>query len=373
MKVVVLGAFPGSLINFRGRLIEDMVAAGHEVIGCAAGDAPHVAQALAERGAVYVSVPLARTGLNPLRDLSSLVALTRVLRRLGPDVLLAYTAKPVIYGSFAARLTGVPKVFTMIEGLGYAFTAVRGGVKRRVLRTITRALYRRALSGSAATFVLNPDDRDDLRRLAMVGPDHPLQIINGTGIDLDHYASTPVPAGPPVFLLIARLLRDKGVAEFVEAARTLRAKHASARFRLLGGFDQHPTALTKGQVDAWVRAGLIEYLGKTPDVRPYLRESTVYVLPSYREGMPRTILEAMATGRPIITTDVPGCRETVLPGENGFLVPPGDAAALAAAMERFIVDPDLAETMGRRSRQIAEQRFDVHKVNAVMLEAMGLR
>jgi glycosyltransferase involved in cell wall biosynthesis len=178
---------------------------------------------------------------------------------------------------------------------------------------------------------------------------------------------------PPTFLLIARLLRDKGIVEYVEAAKRLRAGHPNARFRLLGPMDPNPAGLSADVLERWRAEGAIEYLGEAADVRPHLRACTVYVLPSYREGMPRTVLEAMAVGRAIVTTDAPGCRETVVEGENGFLVPPRDVGALADAMRRFIVEPGLAIAMGQRSRAIALQRFDVHRVNAVMLEAMGLR
>jgi glycosyltransferase involved in cell wall biosynthesis len=215
-------------------------------------------------------------------------------------------------------------------------------------------------------------------------------VTNGSGVDLDHYADDPLTAASApesiVFLLIARLLRDKGIVEYVDAARRLKGRYPGARFQLVGFFDVNPAALTRQEVDAWVREGVIEFAGETTDVRPFLRNCDVYVLPSYREGTPRTVLEAMATGRPVITTDAPGCRETVaIPGDrparsasgvleglNGFLVPVRNSAALAEAMERFIVAPDLIATMGRYGRDYAEQRYDVHRVNDVVLSGMNL-
>jgi glycosyltransferase involved in cell wall biosynthesis len=176
----------------------------------------------------------------------------------------------------------------------------------------------------------------------------------------------------PVFLLIARLIRDKGVFEYADAARILKRRYPEAVFRLLGWFDRHPEAISPKQIDQWQREGIIEYLGETQDVRPFLAESNVYVLPSYREGTPRTVLEAMAMGRPIVTTDAPGCRETVIEGKNGFLVPPRNVDALGKAMERFISTPEIIETMGGESRKFAEMKYDVHKVNYVIMRTMGL-
>jgi glycosyltransferase involved in cell wall biosynthesis len=372
VKVVVLGAYARSLVNFRGRLIEGMVATGHEVVACATGAEASAAKALAELGAHYVPVALERTGLNPLRDVAGVVALVRLLRHLEPDLLLAYTAKPSIYGAFAARWAGVARVFTMIEGLGHPFGEGDGSWRRRCLRLAATLLYRRALAASTATFVLNPDDRDDLLRWG-IAKEHRIEVIDGAGVDLEHFAPAPIARPPPTFLMIARLIREKGVADFVEAAARVKARHSNARFLVLGRIEDHPGAIREAEIRAWHEAGHIEYLGATDDVRPYLRGCTALVLPSYyREGLPRTILEAMATGRPIITTDTPGCRETVVPGVNGFLVPARDPEALAGAVERIILDPGLTTTMGRRSREMAEARFDVRKVNAAMLSIMGL-
>jgi glycosyltransferase involved in cell wall biosynthesis len=370
-RVVVIGGFAPSLIRFRGDLIAAMARAGHEVIGCAPGEDPEVAKALQARGARYLPVAFDRSGINPIADLSSLLGLRRLLRELRPDVVLAYTAKAVIYGAGAAQLAGVPRVFAMITGLGYAFIEGRE-LKRRILRQVTTRLYRASLAGCEAILFQNQDDLDDFRRAGIVAAGKKLIKVDGSGVDTAHFAFAPVVPEPPTFLLIARLLRDKGIVEYVEAARRLRAEHPRARFRLLGPLDPNPAGLTADLVERWHAEGVIDYLGEAKDVRPHLRDCTVYVLPSYREGMPRTVLEAMATGRAIVTTDVPGCRATVSEGENGFLVPPRDADALAEAMRRFITRPELTIALGARSRRIAQERFDVHRVNAAMLEAMGL-
>ena len=196
-------------------------------------------------------------------------------------------------------------------------------------------------------------------------------VVNGSGIDLAEYAVAPVPAAPR-FLLIARLLGDKGVREYAEAARRLRRQHPQARFSLVGWIDDSPDAIAQRELDGWVAEGALEFLGRLADVRPAIAAASVYVLPSYHEGTPRTVLEAMAMGRAIITTDAPGCRETVMEGNNGLLIPVRSVPALVEAMERFIAEPGLAERMGRRSRQVAEAKYDVRKVNAVMLREMGI-
>ncbi len=371
-KIVVIGGDAPALISFRGDLIAAMADAGHEVIACAPGAHPEVAAAMRARGARYLPVALDRAGINPLADLSSLLALRRLFLQLRPDLVLAYTAKAVIYGAGAARLAGVPHIFAMITGLGYAFIDGRE-LKRRVLRRVTSRLYRASLAGCEAIFFQNRDDLEEFRRAGIVAAGKPLIRVDGSGVDTSYYGFAPVAAEPPSFLLIARLLRDKGILEYVEAARRLRAAHPGARFCLLGPLDPNPAGISAAMLERWRAEGAIEYLGEADDVRPHLRACSAYVLPSYREGMPRTVLEAMAIGRAIVTTDAPGCRETVSEGANGFLVPPRDAAALAEAMRRLIVQPELAIAMGRRSRQIAEQRFDVHRINAVMLETMRLQ
>lgn len=371
-KVMLLASYAPSLVTFRGPLLQTLAAHGHATIGCAVEDDAETAARLGELGVSYRRVPMDRTGTNPLADLRTLAALIQLLRAERPDLLLAYTLKPVVYGGLAARLAGVPRFFGMITGLGYAFGEA-ATARRRRLQQITTWLYRLALRRAEAVFFFNPDDRHEFERRQILRPRQRVVMVNGSGVDTAHYREAPLPEGPPVFLLVARMLREKGLFEFAEAARRLRARWPQARFWLLGPLDANPGSLAQSQLDAWRAEGIIDYQGATRDVRPYLAACSVFVLPSYyREGIPRTALEAMATGRPIVTTDAPGCRETVVEGESGFLVPPRDPAALAAAMARFLEDPSLAARMGRRARTIAEQRFDVHRVNAVLLAAMGL-
>ena len=369
MRVVVLTNLAGSLINFRGPLLQAMVDRGHEVVACGPGHDLALVERLSALGVSYRNVPLGRTGMNPNQDLKTLTALRQLFLELSPDLFFGYTIKPVIYGSLAARWAGVRHIYSMVTGLGYAFS--KGTLKQQLVNLAARTLYRTSLASNDKVFFQNPDDRDLFVKLGLVKPGQAV-LVNGSGVDLAHFCPAPLPP-PPTFLLIARLIEDKGILVYAEAARRIKQRYPEARFHLLGPFDTNPNSISRTQVEAWEDEGVITYLGKTRDVRPFMREATVYVLPShYREGTPRTILEAMAMGRPIITTDAPGCRETVIDGENGFLIPTKDVTSLTKAIEKFLEQPDLVAQMGRRSRGIAEQKYDVHKVNAVMLQTMGL-
>ena len=238
------------------------------------------------------------------------------------------------------------------------------------MRWLVTRMYRVALRGVGRVFVYNEADASDVGRMA--DPKRIVAVPGGSGVDFDRYVKSAVPDSAPVYLLIARLLREKGIVEFVEAARSLKASHPVAKFWLLGPMDPSPMAISRVEVERWWE-GVVDYLGETADVRPYLAKCTVFVLPSYyREGIPRSILEAMATARPIITTDVPGCRDTVVDGENGFVVQARNPIALASAMRRFIEDPALAKRMGRQSLEIARERFDARAVSHQLLREMAL-
>lgn len=368
-KILIFGGYAKSLINFRGELIKDMIRLGHQVVGMAPEDG--FEKELGAIGAQYQRIPLQRTGLNPLKDLAALSLLMKEFRRLQPDILLAYTIKPVIYGSLAARAVGVPRVYSMITGLGYAFAG--RSLKQKLLLSLVRILYRQALCKNARVFFQNPDDIAVFKKFRLLPKRDSAVLINGSGVDIKKFSFVKAKANPVIFLLIARLIREKGIAEFVEAARLLKPRFPEARFQILGPPDSNPSAIRQEEIEAWQDEGIVEYLGCTSDVRPYISECSVFVLPSfYPEGTPRSILEAMSMGRPVITTDAPGCRETVRQNMNGFLVPVKDSIALADAMERFIVNTALAAEMGIKSRVTAEEKYDVRKVNRSILESMGL-
>lgn len=362
-----------SLVNFRGALIRDLVTQGVEVFALAPDYDDELRGQLRELGAAPVDYSLSRTGMNLLRDGLDLLELMRVLRRIRPDATFGYAIKPVIYGTLAAWLARVPRRFALIAGLGFVFTpsADHEPLGRRVLRFGVMRLYKLALKLADKVFFQNGDDKALFISSGIVAESKAIRV-NGTGVDLNEWRVHPPQARQVTFLLAARLLREKGILEYAEAARRIKKIHPNVRLILLGGLDPNPGGLTQSEVEGWVREGLLEWPGHV-DVKPWLAQTSVYVLPSYyREGVPRSTQEAMAMGRPVITTDSPGCRETVDHGRNGFLVPVRDSVALAEAMLRFIERPELIESMGRESRRMAEERFDVHKVNAVLLQAMGV-
>ena len=367
--VIVLGAYAPSLILFRGKLIEALVARGHHVVAVASDISDEVASRLRAMGAEPRAISIANQSLSPLSALRSASALVRLFRAVRPNAVIAYTAKPVTLGGLAARLVPGTRFVAMITGLGYAFIA-GAGARRRFARGTAALLYRLALRRSQAIIFQNPDDRDFFRSQQLLPEDIEPVVVGGSGIDLDHFRPAPIPQRLG-FLMISRLLGDKGVREYLLAAVRLKRRHPEVDFRLIGYFDQSPDAIARAELDEAVAAG-VEFLGRKDDVRPGIAEASVYVLPSYHEGTPRSVLEAMAMGRAIVTTDVPGCRQTVDDGVNGLLVAARDAEALAAAMERFIREPRLAAQMGAESRRIAESRFDVHRVNDAIIAAAGL-
>ena len=370
MKIVVVSHHTKSLLNFRGQMIQEFVKAGHEVTVCAPENDPELVEKVSGMGVTFITFPLERNGMNPVKDLYANLFLVKTLRRIKPDYVFSSSMKPVIYGSISAWLAGVPRIYCMISGVGYAFIEL--GFKRKLINLMVRNLFRVALKKNVSVFFQNPDDRDLFVRLGLVRLKQTV-MINGSGVDLQHFNQAPIPKSPPVFLSICRLIKDKGVVEYVDAARAIKSRHPEATFNLLGPLDtKNPSALSKSQIDRWQQEGVIHYCGETEDVRPFISESSVFVLPSYYEGTPRSALEAMSMGRPVITTDAPGCRETVSAGKNGFLAPVRNVDGLVEAMERFIADPELIARMGQTSREIVVERFDVHKVNARILEVMGL-
>ncbi|MDH3578995.1 MAG: glycosyltransferase family 4 protein [Hyphomicrobiales bacterium] len=370
-RIAFVASYAPSLTLFRGSLIRKIISLGHS-LACVAPDFDQTTETqLVDWGAEPHRVPLSRTGLNPLADLASARALLRLFRAWSPDVVMGYTPKPAIYASLAARKAGVPHIVPMITGLGYAYLE-GGGIKRTIVRAITTRLYARALAASHGVIFHNRDDAQLLSDLAIVPDDLAVTITRGSGVDLDHYAHAPLPPleGGVTFLMIARLVRYKGVAEYCAAARILKERGIKARCLLVGPPEAGPAGYPVSELER--HADAVSWLGPSDDVRRHLKDTHVYVLPSYGEGMPRTVLEALATGRAIITTDTRGCRETVSEGVNGLLVPVGDAKALADAMERMASQPEEIASMAAESRKLAEAEFDVAGVNATMLEALDL-
>lgn len=345
-----------AIYTYRQGLIRTLVAAGVEVVVLAPRD--RTFEPLAAMGCRCIELPVASKGTNPLHDLRTLAALYRHYRTIRPNVVFHYTIKPNIYGSIAAKLAGVPSV-AVTTGLGYVF------IQESRAAQIARRLYRFAFRFPREVWFLNRDDKAAfVERNLLVHPER-ARLLHGEGVDLDQFAFTPLAARTDfVFVLIGRLLWDKGVGEYVEAARQLKARYPHARFQLLGpaGVD-NPSAITHDEVAGWQREGVIEYLGEAHDVRPFIAAADCVVLPSYREGVPRTLMEASAMGRPIVATDVPGCRDVVADGDTGFLCRVRDGASLAEQMIRMIeLGAPGREAMGARGRRKVAAEFDEQQV-----------
>lgn len=368
-RVVLLGSFAPSLVNFRGPLIFELARRHHEVFAIAPAIDSDSATEIGRLGATPLSVDLGRGTLNPFRALKIIAELRRILTKLNPDVIIAYTINPIVLGAIAAKPLKCTRFVPLITGLGFAFTG--GGEPKRVLsRALAKILYRNAFRQSDLAVFQNPDDKREFERLQVLPSGLRTETIAGSGVDLSIFSPAPLPEGL-TFLMIARFLKDKGIREFAQAAIRLKAKYPSVRILIVGWRDQSPNAINQNEIAKIVASG-IEVIGRLSDVRPVIASCNVYVLPSYREGTPRSVLEAMAMGRPIITTDAPGCRETVVHGMNGYLVPPRDADALFYAMQKFIGRPDHIAVMGSASRKLAEEKFDVLMVNEALLGHVGL-
>lgn len=319
-----------------------------------------------EASLIHHDVPFSRKGMHPFSELTSLRALFRLYRTLRPDIVHHVTIKPVIYGSVVARLTGVPAVVNAVSGLGYVF--ISQGLKAAFLRRAVRWAYRFALNHPNSRVIFqNNDDLELFTRDKLVRPQQAI-LVKGSGVDLKRFVPTKQPKGAPVALLASRLLRDKGVYEFVDAARALQNNGVKARFVLAGDVDPgNPASLSAETVGGWDQERVVEWWGPQEDMPAVFAQTHIVCLPSYREGLPKVLIEAAACGRPIVATDVPGCREIVRHNDNGLLVPRNDSAALANAVRRLIMDPALRERMGRRGREIAAQEFGLERVVAETL------
>ncbi|WP_299281897.1 glycosyltransferase family 4 protein [uncultured Tateyamaria sp.] len=371
--VVVIASLAWSLVNFRLELMRRMLAQGHHVTALAPDFDPDTRAQLQREGITCHSVPMQRTGLNPLADLRTLRAISQLLSALRPDVVVGYTMKPILYGCWAGHIAGVPRRYALFTGLGYAFSKARPRGRRRLVRAIVVALHRMALRHVTAAFCYNRQERRDIRSLRLIPDNVPLVDVPGSGVDTRRFAPPTEAPAQFRFLFVGRLLKSKGLEVLAEAARLLRARGHKFELGVLGPLDTNPDAIPLAQVEQWQAEGLLTYLGETRDVRPHLASAGVFVLPTMlREGVPRTILEAMASGLPVITTDAPGCGETIEDGVSGRVVPCDDASALATAMAQFIADPALAQTMGQAAHERVIERYDVHKVNALLLTNMGL-
>lgn len=370
MKFLIVASFGKSILNFRGALIESLQSLGIEVhVLCPLENQIELIKSLNQKGIKVHNLKLCRKGTSFIADLLSLLDLLAKIRFIKPDIVFSYTIKPVVYTGLISMVCLVPSRYALITGLGYAFQNENS--RRNIAQFLAQTLYRFALRGATKVFFQNPDDKRLFRKRHLIRKRTPSVVVNGSGVDINFFKPRNLPSAFS-FLLIARLIKAKGILEFAEAAESIVESHENVSFKIAGWTETGVDSIPQEVIDSWSKNRTVEFLGPLEDVRSAISDSSVYVLPSYREGTPRTVLEAMAMGRAIITTDVPGCRETVIDGHNGYLVPPRDSKALSHAMHRFLDDPSLALIMGKRSRRIAVEKYDVDKVNEVILREMDL-
>ena len=375
-KIIIIGTIASSLYTFRKELILSLLAKGYTVYAFTSDSNETELAKIAQLGAMPTYYKLSRGGLNPYEDLSNTISLYQKIKKIQPDIVLSYFIKPVIYGTLAAKLARVPKKIAMIEGLGFAFTEQPEGYskKAKIVQRVQVALFKLALPLADKIIFLNPDDVKDLLQSHSIPVRH-YEVLGGIGLKLDDYPYRPVnPRNNETnFLFIGRLLKEKGIFDFIEAAKIVKQQYPKAKFTVLGNIDaDNPGALHSEQVQELVATGLIDYPGQVSNVVDWIANSDVFVLPSYREGVPRSTQEAMAVGRAVITTDVPGCRETVIDSKNGFIVPKWNPQALAEKMVHFIENPEQIQVMGEQSYKIAQEKFDAHKVNERLLKILGV-
>lgn len=368
MKIAVLSSHTSSLFWFRMDMMNEFLENGHTVIALGPEPEADWKDKFEKSNIDYRQLYVERNGMNPLKDLRTLRALHKFMKKERPDKVFAYQAKTVIYGSIAANLNGITEVYPMIAGLGSIFRGT--GFKNTIVKTIMKIEFWAACKCSKKVFFQNHDDKNEFIQNGLLKDDK-IVIINGSGVNLDKFKPTSFPE-EPAFLFIGRLIKDKGVIEYLEACKEVKGKHPKVRCLLVGPYDSNPSALKPEELTPYIESGVIEYFGEQSDVRPYVAQCSTYVLPSYHEGTPKTVLEAMAMGRSIITSDAPGCRETVIDGTNGYLVKVKDAQGLLSKMEYFVSNPKAGRNMGTESAKLAREKYDVKIVNKTIMQAMGI-
>ena len=364
---LILGTCAKSLINFRGDLIRSLSNKDlHVTLSSSKPDFSDLDIFSHLNNIEYRTIHLKRNGLNFYDDIKTLLDISSLIKRSKPRFILAYGIKLVIWGGLSARATHIP-FFALITGLGFAFQG--DSFKRKFLTKLVVFLYKIALKNSKAVIFQNTDNRDIFvsKGIVELSKTH---VVNGSGVDLEKYNVENLPIGSVKFLCLSRLLGEKGLREYAAAARIVKDKFPDVEFDLVGPEDSSPDAISLEEVSRW--SDYVNYKGSTHNVRPHIEECHVYVLPSYHEGLPRSTLEAMSMGRPILTTNAVGCKETVEEGVNGFMVRVGSTIKLAEKMIWYIENKDKIQSMGKESRSIVENKFDVHKVNKEMLRILGV-
>lgn len=376
MKIVIIGTVASSFYGFRAALIYQLLLKGHSVYAFTSEYGQYELKKIELLGAIPITYELNRGGMNPLADAKATYALSKKIKEIAPDLVFSYFSKPVIFGTLAAKIAKVPRVIGMLEGLGYTFTEQPEGLskKAQLIKSIQVLLYKIALPQLDNIIFLNPDDPKDLLEAYHIKVKK-LDVLGGIGLDLDEYNYQPIETidSPISFLFIGRMLKEKGIHDFIAAAKIVKKIYPEVQFTVLGAIDSsNPGVLQQSELDRLISLNIINYPGQVDNVQKWIAASHVFVLPSYREGVPRSTQEAMAIGRAVITTDVPGCRETVVNGVNGFLVEKWNPQALAEKMIYFIEHPEDIKKMGDESYKIAQDKFDAHKVNKRLINMLGL-
>lgn len=376
MKIIIIGTVASSFYGFRADLIKALLEKQHTVYAFISEYTQEELKKVESLGVIPVTYQLNRGGLNPLVDIKSTYALSKQIKNISPDLVFSYFSKPVIFGTLAAKLAKVPKVIGMLEGLGYAFTDQPEGLnkKTKLIKSVQVFLYKVALPQLDKVIFLNPDDPKDLLELYNITVKK-VEILGGIGLDLDDYGLQTLKYidTPIKFLFIGRMIKEKGIHDFIAAAEMVKQSYPDAEFTVLGAIDtSNPGALQQSELNRLVSLNIINYPGQVDSVQDWIASSHVFVLPSYREGVPRSTQEAMAIGRAVITTDVPGCRETVIDGVNGFFVEKWNPQALADKMIYFIEHPEQIKIMGEESYKLAQEKFAADKVNKRLINMLDL-
>lgn len=374
--IAFIGTVATSFYGFRADLVKTLVQKGHIVYAFTSEYTEQNLEKIKVLGAIPITYELNRGGLNPFLDIIATYKLSKKIKKIKPDLVFSYFSKPVIFGTIAAKLAKVPKIIGMLEGLGYTFTQQPEGLGKKIqlIKTVQILLYKFALPQLDKLIFLNPDDPKDLINHHAIKVKN-IEVLGGIGLNLKDYSYQPITIiqQPINFLFIGRLLKEKGIHDFLAAAKIVKEKYPETQFTVLGAIDPHNLgALTQSELHGLISSNIIHYPGHVNNVKDWIANSHVFVLPSYREGVPRSTQEVMAIGRAVITTDVPGCRETVQNGVNGFLVPKWNPKALAEKMIYFIEHPEQIEKMGYESYKIAQDKFDADKVNQRLLNILGL-
>ncbi|MCA0132686.1 glycosyltransferase family 4 protein [Winogradskyella alexanderae] len=370
-RILIVASLSQSLINFRGDFIKSLISANYEVYALAPGHPDKIKNKLIELGAIPIEFSLNRTGLNPLKDLKTISELKSIMHSYDIDLVFPYTVKPVIYSSIAANQIRIP-VISLITGLGFTFTGLT--LKARILQRLNETLYKISIRKNRVVVFQNKDDYQLFLDRKILNKNNKVAFVSGSGVNLNQfkYRTNKIESNKVSFLLVSRLIKEKGIALFLNAAKTLKEKYPDSEYHVIGGTDNSPSSIKEEELKALDKAGIIVYHGKQTNIPEHLYKRDVFVLPTYyREGVPRSILEALSVGLPIITTNTPGCKETVKKGYNGILIEPQNQKSLNDAMEFFLKNKHLIEEMGINSRKYAQERFDVKIINKELINLIS--